>query len=141
MGQVGDVIVVNAGSDLNASVCDCLIGGLVMNQGIWAMFVGGADRYMDELEEIKWPIWVSAITPRGAHTIFSGRIEELSINVPIQCGSTIVSPVDFIVADLMGVTVIPLSTAEGGVEKAREQGVREVGAREWVNKEIPLKIC
>ena len=114
MGQVGDVIVVNARSDLNASVCDCLIGGLVMNQGIWAMFVGGADRYMDELEEIKWPIWVSAITPRGAHTIFSGRIEELSINVPIQCGRTIVSPVDFIVADLMGVTVIPLATAEGG---------------------------
>ena len=88
-----------------------------------------------------WLIWVSAITPRGAHTIFSGRIEELSINVPIQCGSTIVSPVDFIVADLMGVTVIPLATAEGGVEKACEQGVREVVAREWVNKEIPLKIC
>jgi regulator of RNase E activity RraA len=34
MGQVGDVIVVNAGSDLNASVCGCLIGGLVMKQGI-----------------------------------------------------------------------------------------------------------
>ena len=88
---------------LNASVCGCLIGSLVMNQGIWAMIVGGADRYMDELEEIKWPIWVSAITPRGVHTMFSGRIEELSINVPIQCGSTIVSPVDFIISDLMGV--------------------------------------
>ena len=88
-----------------------------------------------------WPIWVSAITPRGAHTIFSGRIEELSINVPIQCGSTIVSPVDFIVADLMSVTVIPIATAEGSVEKAHEQSVREVGTREWVNKEIPLKIC
>ena len=37
---------------LNASVCGCLIGSLVMNQGIWAMIVGGADSYMDELEEI-----------------------------------------------------------------------------------------
>jgi 4-hydroxy-4-methyl-2-oxoglutarate aldolase len=141
MGQVGDIIVVDAGGDSNASVCGCLIGGLVMNWGIWAMIVRGADRYTDELEKIKWPIWVSAVTPRGAHTMFSGCIEELSTKVPIQCDSTIVSPVDLIVADLMGVTVIPLATAEGVVEKAREQGVREVATREWVNKEIPLKIC
>jgi|TARA_B110000046_G_scaffold184017_1_gene221488 4-hydroxy-4-methyl-2-oxoglutarate aldolase len=58
------------------------------------------------------------------------RIEELSIKVSIQCDSTIVSPVDFIVADLMCVTVIPLASAEGVVEKAREQGVREVATRE-----------
>ena len=81
-----------------------------------------------------WPIWVSAITPRGAHTIFSGRIEELSINVPIQCGSTIVNPGDFIVADLLGITVIPLATAEEVVEKAREQGVHEVAMREWIKQ-------
>jgi 4-hydroxy-4-methyl-2-oxoglutarate aldolase len=72
MGQVGDIIVVDAGGDSNTSVCGCLIGGLVMNRGIWPMIVGGADRYTDELEEIKWPIWVSAVTPRGAHTMFSG---------------------------------------------------------------------
>ena len=116
MGQAGDIIVVDAGGDLNTSVCGGLMGGLAMNRGIRAMIVDGAGRDTDELEEINWPIWTRAITPRGTHTMFSQRKEELSINVPIQCGSTLVNPGDFIVADLMGVVVIPLNEAEELVE-------------------------
>ena len=64
--------------------------------------------------------------------MFSGRKEELSINVPIACGGVAVNPGDFIVADLMGVTVIPLDKAEEIVEKAQEQADREATTREWV---------
>ncbi len=134
MGQAGDVIVVDAGGDLNTSVCGGLMGGLALNRGIRAMIVDGAGRDTDELEEINWPIWTRAITPRGTHTMFSQRKEELSINVPIQCGGIIVNPGDFIVADLMGVTVIPLDKAEELVEKAREQAEREEATREWVKQ-------
>lgn len=132
MGQPGDIIVVDAGGDPNTSVCGGLMGGLAKNAGIRAMIVDGAGRDTDELEEIGWPIWTRAITPRGTHTMFSGRKEELSINVPIQCGSVPVNPGDFIVADLMGVTVIPLAKAEEVVELAREQAEREQKTREWV---------
>mgnify|MGYP000429278582 CR=1 FL=1 len=65
------------------------MGGLAKNRGIRAMIVDGAGRDTDELEDIGWPIWTRAITPRGTHTMFSGRKEELSINVPIQCGSIV----------------------------------------------------
>ncbi len=134
MVQAGDVIVVDAGGDLNTSVCGGLMGGLAINNGIRAMIVDGAGRDTDELEHINWPIWTRAITPRGTHTMFSGRKEELSINVPIQCGGVTVNPGDFIVADLMGVTVIPLAKAEEVVTLAQEQADREEETRKWVEQ-------
>lgn len=134
MGQPGDIIVVDAGGDPNTSVCGGLMGGLAQNRGIRAMIVDGAGRDTDELEDIGWPIWTRAITPRGTHTMFSGRKEELSINVPIQCGGIVVKPGDFVVADLMGVTVIPLERAEEAVQQAREQADREEETRKWVAK-------
>jgi len=132
MGQEGDVIVVDAGGDLNTSVCGGLMGGLAQNRGIRGMIVDGAGRDTDELEEINWPIWTRAITPRGTHTMFSERRGELSINVPIACGGVVVNPGDFIVADLMGVVVVPLESAEEVVRLAQEQADREVATRAWV---------
>jgi len=134
MGQPGDVIVVDAGGDQNTSVCGGLMGGLAQNRGIRGMIVDGSGRDTDELEDINWPIWTRAITPRGTHTMFSGRKEELSINVPIACGGVVVNPGDFIVADLMGVVVVPIETAEEVVRLAQEQADREEETRKWVAK-------
>ncbi|MCJ8520932.1 regulator of RNase E activity RraA [Pseudorhizobium tarimense] len=134
MGQSGDIIVVDAGGDTDTSVCGGLMGGLAKNRGIRAMIVDGAGRDTDELEDINWPIWTRAITPRGTHTMFSQRKDELSINVPIACGGVAVNPGDFIVADLMGVVVIPLARAQEVVELAAEQADREAKTRTWVQQ-------
>lgn len=132
MGQPGDVIVVDAGGDTEVSVCGGLMGGLAKNRGIRGMIVDGAGRDIDELKDIGWPIWTRAIVARGTHTMFSGRKEELSINVPISCGGETVNPGDFIVADTIGVVVVPLARAGEIVELAREQAEREQTTREWV---------
>lgn len=132
MGRDGDVIVVDAGGDRQTSVCGGLMGGLAKNRGIRGMIIDGAGRDIDELAAIGWPIWTRAITARGTHTMYSGRKEELSINVPIQCGGTAVNPGDFVIADTIGVTVVPLALADGVVAKAREQADREQRTREWV---------
>lgn len=134
MGQPGDIIVVDAGGDPNTSVCGGLMGALAQNRGIRGMVVDGAGRDTDELEDIQWPIWTRAVTPRGTHTMFSERKEELSVNVAIACGGVPVNPGDFIVADVMGVTVVPLVKAAEIVELALEQGKREEKTREWVQK-------
>jgi 4-hydroxy-4-methyl-2-oxoglutarate aldolase len=134
MGQSGDIIVVDAGGDTETSVCGGLMGGLAKNRGIRGMIIDGAGRDIDELEDIGWPIWTKAIVPRGTHTMFSNRKEELSINVPIACGGIIVSPGDFIVADTIGVTVVPLSRAAEVLTAAKEQAEREQKTREWVAK-------
>lgn len=134
MGQPGDIIVVDAGGDTETSVCGGLMGGLAKNRGIRGMIVDGAGRDVDELRDIGWPIWTRAITPRGTHTMFSGRKEELSINVFIACGGVAVNPGDFIVADEIGVTVIRAERAEEIIGLAREQAEREQRTREWVAK-------
>ncbi len=134
MGQSGDIIVVDAGGDTETSVCGGLMGGLAKNRGIRGMVIDGAGRDIDELEDIGWPIWTKAIVPRGTHTMFSNRKEELSINIPIACGGIIVSPGDFIVADTIGVTVVPLSRAVEVLTAAKEQADREQKTREWVAK-------
>ena len=134
MGRHGDIIVVDAGGDTETSVCGGLMGGLAKNKGIRGMVVDGAGRDIDELEDIGWPIWTRAITARGTHTMFSGRKEELSINVPIACGGVAVSPGDFIIADTIGVTVVPVARAEEILELAREQADREQKTRELVAK-------
>jgi len=134
MGQAGDIIVVDAGGDTETSVCGGLMGGLAKNRGIRGMIVDGAGRDVDELRDIGWPIWTRAITPRGTHTMFSQRKEELSINVPIACGGVTVNPGDFIVADEIGVTVIAADRAEEVLKLAREQAEREQTTREWVAK-------
>ncbi len=132
MGKPGDVIVVDAGGDTQTAVCGGLMGGLAKNRGIRGMVVDGAGRDVDELQDIGWPIWTRAITPRGTHTMFSGRKEELSINVPISCGGVPVRPGDFVVADVIGVTVVPVEQAEEVLERAQEQAEREEKTRAWV---------
>ena len=51
---------------------------------------------------------------------------------PSPAAAVVVTPGDFIVADLMGVTVIPQEIAEETVRLAQEQADREVATREWV---------
>jgi regulator of RNase E activity RraA len=101
------------------------MGGLAKNRGIRGMIVDGAGRDIDEIEAIDWPIWTRAITARATHTMFSGRKEELSINVPIACGCVFVNPGDFIVADTIGIAVIPLEKADEILTLAKEQADRE----------------
>jgi 4-hydroxy-4-methyl-2-oxoglutarate aldolase len=132
MGQAGDVIVVDAGGETETSVCGGLMGGLAKNRGIRGMIIDGAGRDVDELRSLGWPIWTRAITPRGTHTMFSGRKEELSINVPIQCGGVLVRPGDFVIADEIGVTVVSEERAEEVLQLAQEQAEREQKTREWV---------
>src|ERR687883_176409 len=73
IGQPGDVIVVDAGGETETSICGGLMGGLAKNRGIRGMIIDGAGRDVDELRQIGFPLFVRAVTPRGAHTMYSGR--------------------------------------------------------------------
>src|SRR5687767_2322126 len=134
MGKPGDIIVVDAGGDTETSECGGRMGGLAKNRGIRGMIVDGAGRDIDELEDIGWPIWTRAIVPRGTHTMFSSRQAQLSTNVPIGSRVLTVNLGDFVVADTIGVTVIPREKATEVLKLAKEQAEREQKTREWVAK-------
>ena len=121
MGKAGDIIVVDAGGDTETSVCGGLMGGLAKNRGIRGMIVDGAGRDIDELEDIGWPIWTRAITARGTHTMFSGPQGGTFDQCADRLRRRDRQSGDFIIADTIGVTVVPLTRAEEIVELAREQ--------------------
>ena len=132
IAQPGDVIVVDAFGETETSVWGGLMGALCMQRGVVGAVIDGAGRDVDELRDLKFQIYTRAITARGTHTMFSGRKSDVAVNVTINCGGVLVSPGDMIVADEIGVTVIPYGKLDEVLKLAREQAERE----EFTRKEI-----
>jgi regulator of RNase E activity RraA len=78
---------------------------------------------------MKFILFSKAVTPRGTHTMFSGRKDDVELNVPIACGGVVVSPGDMIVADEIGVTVVPSANIRDVLDAARIQAEREQATR------------
>jgi 4-hydroxy-4-methyl-2-oxoglutarate aldolase len=134
IAQPGDVIVVDAFGETETSVWGGLMGALCMQRGVAGAIIDGAGRDTDELRDLKFQIYTRAITARGTHTMFSGRKNDVAVNVPITCGGVLVEPGDMIVADEIGVTVIPNAKLDEVLKLAREQAEREEFTRREIAK-------
>ena len=129
MAKAGDVIVVDAGGDTETSVWGGLMTQLCQQNGVEGAIIDGAGRDVDEMRDLKFMFFSRAITPRGTHTMFSKRQDEVRLQVPIQCGGVLVSPGDMIVADEIGVTVIVRPDQQEVLRLARDQAEREEKTR------------
>lgn len=129
LAKAGDVIVVDAGGETETSVWGGLMTQLCQQNGVVGAIVDGAGRDVDEVRDLKFMFFSRSITPRGTHTMFSKRQDEVRLQVPIQCGGVIVSPGDMIVGDEIGVTVIAGPDQENILRLAREQAEREEKTR------------
>ena len=129
VAQDGDVIVVDAAGETETSIWGGLMAGLCQMKGVVGAVVDGAIRDTDETRDLGFYIFSKAIVPRSTHTIVSGRMEPIEINVPIQCAGIVVNPGDIVIGDEVGVTVVPLENAAEVLEKARHQAEMEEQTR------------
>ncbi|MEW6566929.1 MAG: RraA family protein [Chloroflexota bacterium] len=129
VAQAGDVIVVDAAGETETSVWGGLMSGLCKVKGVAGAVVDGAIRDTDETRDLGFFIFSKAIVPRSTQTPFSGRMEPLEINVPIQCAGVVVRPGDLILGDEIGVVVIALERAAEVLERAQAQAAREEQTR------------
>ncbi len=129
VAQAGDVIVVDAAGETETSVWGGLMSGLCKVKGVAGAVVDGAVRDTDETRDLGFFIFSKAIVPRSTHTPFSGRMEPIEINVPVQCAGMLVRPGDLVLGDEIGVVVVPLERAVEVLERAREQAAREEQTR------------
>jgi regulator of RNase E activity RraA len=129
VAQEGDVIVVDAAGETETSIWGGLMAGLCNMKGVVGAIVDGAIRDTDEIRDLGFFIFSKAIVPRSTHTPYSGRMEPIEINVPIQCAGVVVNPGDVVLGDEIGVTVVPLENAAEVLEKAREQADKEEQTR------------
>jgi len=129
VAQDGDVIVVDAAGETETSIWGGLMAGLCQMKGVVGAVVDGAIRDTDETRDLGFYIFAKAIVPRSTHTIVSGRMEPIEINVPIQCAGVVVNPGDIVIGDEVGVTVVPLESAAEVLEKATHQAEMEEQTR------------
>lgn len=125
VAQSGDVIVVDAAGETETSIWGGLMSGLCQMKGVVGAVVDGAIRDTDETRDLGFFIFSKAIVPRSTHTPYSGRMEPIEINIPIQCAGVLVSPGDLVLGDEIGVVVIPLENAAEILQKAQQQAEKE----------------
>ncbi len=129
VAQDGDVIVIDAAGETETSIWGGLMAGLCQMKGVVGAVVDGAIRDTDEIRELGFAIHSKAVVPRSTHTPYSGRMEPIEVNVPIQCAGVLVRPGDIIVADEVGVTVVPIERAPEVLQAARAQAEKEEQTR------------
>lgn len=129
IAKSGDVVVIDAFSEGETSIWGGLMSGLAKAAGVAGVVIDGSARDTDEAKMLDFPIYSAYVSPRAAHTAYSGRKEPIEINTPIVCGGIIVRPGDLVVADEIGVSVAPSEDLEEIYIKVKEQAEKEEATR------------
>lgn len=134
VAKPGDVIVIDAFGEPNTSIWGGLMSGLARNAGVVGAVIDGSCRDTDEARLLDFPVTSRYVGPRAAHTATSGRKDPIEVNVPIVCGGIIVRPGDLVVADEIGVAIVPYEKLAAVYPKARKQADNEMASREDILK-------
>ena len=139
IAEAGDVVVIDAFGDTESSIWGGLMAGLARAAGIVGVVIDGSARDIDEAKMLDFPIVSKSVSPRAAHSALSERFEPIEINTGIVCGGVRVNPGDIIVADEIGVTVVPQADMENVYKAAREQADKEEATRQEILKGATVK--
>jgi len=132
IAKPGDVIVIDANGTPNTSVWGGLMSGLARAAGVVGTVIDGSARDTDESKVLNFPLASRSVSPRAAHSAYTGRTAPIEINVPITCGGEIVHPGDLVIADELGVTVVPAGILEEVYEGAKKLAANEAKVREEI---------
>ncbi len=119
MAEAGDIIVVDAQAS-EAAVWGELATRSAMAKGIKAAVIDGAVRDSDDISEIGFPIWARYISPNAGEPHGHGKLQ-----MPVACAGQVVMSGDIIVADEVGVVVVPREEAQDILTKAQEVADKE----------------
>lgn len=122
--QPGDVLVVDGEGDTSRALIGDLIGRRALDAGVVGFVLDGAVRDVEELEELRLPVYARAVTPAGPYKHGPGRLD-----VPVSIGGVVVAPGDLLVGDGDGVVVVPREQVEEVLTRAEEVLARETGKR------------
>ncbi len=122
----GDVLVVQslAGS---TAVCGDLLAHKLHYQGAAAVIIDGYIRDVPGFQTLDMPVYARGCMPTGPQKNGPGEI-----NVPVACGMQVVMPGDCIVADEMGIVVIPTQKVEQVILRLVKQSPAQEAYREHV---------
>lgn len=134
VAQTGDVIVVDACGETETSIWGGLMAGLCQQKGVAGAVVDGAVRDIDEIRDLGFSLCARAVVPRSTHSPYSQRLEPIEVNVPITCGGVLVRPGDIVLADEIGVVVVPQEEAERVLQRSQELAENEERTRQRIRE-------
>lgn len=110
----GDVLLVDAGGDLNNAVVGGILTLYAARAGLAGVVIDGSIRDVAQIRERDFPVYARGVTHRGPYKDGPGEI-----NVTVTVGGMPVSPGDIIVGDQDGLLAIPQDDAEEILLKAK----------------------
>src|SRR5205085_6590876 len=110
----GDVLLIDAGGDLNNAAVGCILAFYASHVGVVGLVIDGAIRDVAEIRERDFPVYARGVTHRGPYKDGPGEI-----NVPIVMGGMAVEPGDILVGDADGIVSVPQAIAERVLASAK----------------------
>jgi RraA family protein len=124
IARPGDVIVIDGGEVVNASLWGGKRSAFAVHKRVAGVVIDGAMRDIAETREVDLPVFARAVCPMAGGSSGGGEV-----NFPIACGGVVVEPGDIVVADEEGIVVVPQADAHDVYEAWRKIATREAKAR------------
>ncbi len=103
MLEAGEILVIDARAHKDTAVWGGIMTRAAMQQNIAGLVIDGAVRDVDEIRELGFSTFATAISPAGPSKGFGGVIDGI-----IACAMCPVKPGDVVLGDADGVTIVPL---------------------------------
>jgi 4-hydroxy-4-methyl-2-oxoglutarate aldolase len=132
LAESGDVLVVQ-GID-GISNMGSISASIGKRQGEVGAIVDGAVRDIDHSRAIGYAVWSRSVSPITG----KWRIETAGINVPVTIAGIVVKPGDLVLADAVGVCVIPFSKAADVLAVAQKIAASEAKRQKLIAEGISV---
>jgi 4-hydroxy-4-methyl-2-oxoglutarate aldolase len=132
--EEGDIIVIDNGGRVDQNCWGEILSFAAQQKGVGGVIIDGASRDVDIIREINFPVYARGVVPFTAR----GRNVQGDFNCTVQVGGAQVRPGDIIMADVNGVTVIPIERAEEVLKVSKELFDREAEMARLIKSGIPF---